>query len=94
MNWMEITSECDKADYAYSIVLDGKKAVLEQVEYSEQESVEGIKFRLKDGFLFLFASAHNLIVTRSLFDLMDGTCEDYPEKEASLILCKRENDPC
>ena len=84
-----MASEQDEADFAYRVELDGEPAYLEKIAFTEEGSIEGLKFRMENGFLFLFASTHNLIVTRSIFDLIDDTDSDFPAKEATLKLVKR-----
>lgn len=50
---------------------DGEIIRFEKIVYSENGDIEGIAFRWGDTWLFVFTSEHNLILTRSSFDLSD-----------------------
>ena len=50
---------------------DGETIRFEKIVYSENGDIEGIAFRWNDTWLFVFTSEHNLILTRSSFDLSD-----------------------
>ena len=50
---------------------DGETIRFEKIVYSENGDIEGVAFRWGDTWLFVFTSEHNLILTRSSFDLSD-----------------------
>ena len=55
----------------------GSKIRFEKIIYSEDGRIDGIAFRWDDTWLFVYTSEHNLILTRSSFDLSDDN--GYPE---------------
>ena len=46
--------------------------------------IDAIKFKYKDMFLFVFALEDNLVLTKSKYDLLDETTNDFFEEEATL----------
>lgn len=57
--------------YRYKIDLSEKECVLERVEYHKNGLVDALKYKCKDGYLFIFSDEYNLIITMSKSDLLD-----------------------
>ena len=63
---------------------DGNFELL-KILYAEDGTVDGLKYRYGDRYLFVFASEHNLIVTKSLCDLTEEDDTPVPETEDSVL---------
>lgn len=52
-------------------------------KYNDAGLTYAIKYQYGDRFLFIFASQHNLIVTKAIVDLLDS--DDIPERDDSIL---------
>ena len=55
----------------------------------ENGMIDGIRFAADGVFLFVFALAHNLVLTISKYDLFEEKEMDFADEEASLWVVKR-----
>ena len=70
----------------YSLIISPPKAgewTLLRIEKNDRGDVISIKYQYGDRFLFIFASQYNLIVTKSVVDLLDS--EDVPDVDDSIL---------
>ena len=81
----------NELDYPYFVNLELREFQLDEICYYDDGSIEGIRFRADDTFLFIFGSEYNLILTMSKYDLFETIDMDFPKNEASLCLFRREN---
>jgi len=78
-------SSFDRKAYKYKLKpTKEEKISFEKIIYSEHGCIDTIVFRWGDTWLFVFASEHDLILTRSSFDL---TGDGYPEAPVEPMLC-------
>ncbi len=56
-----------------------------KVLYSEDGSVDGIKYLFGDHYVFIFASEYNLIVTKSVVDLFEEDDTPIPVSDPSIL---------
>ena len=73
-------------DYPFFVNLEHREFLLDEMCYHDDGSVEGIRFRSNDTFLFIFGSEYNLILTISKYDLFETIDMELPKNEASLCL--------
>ncbi len=76
--------------YPYEVVLTNTDFVFDRLQFISNNYVEGIRFKYKEEYLFIFALDTNLVITKSKADLFDDAT-DYTvyEKEATLTITRR-----
>ena len=80
----------NELDYPCFVNLEHREFLFDEICYHDNGSVEGIRFRSDDTFLFIFGSEYNLILTISQYDLFETIDMELPKNEASLFLFCRE----
>ena len=66
-------------DYPFFVNLEHREFQLDEICYYDDGSIEGIRFRSDDTFLFVFGSEYNLILTISKYDLFETIDMDFPK---------------
>lgn len=77
---------CNTLDYPFWVNLENREFQFDEMCLHGDGSIEGIRFRADDTFLFVFGSEYNLILTMSKYDLFKTIDVRFPEKEASLYI--------
>ncbi len=67
------------------IPAQGQKFEFVKVRYAEDGSVDGVKYRFGDRYVFIFASEHDLIVTKSVIDLFEEEDTPIPVSDPSVL---------
>ena len=80
---MEI-SQYNKEEYKYKLSMCDETYRLERIAYFDNGFIDAIKFKCENVFLFIFALEDNLVLTKSKYDLLDETTNDFFEEEATL----------
>lgn len=81
---LEEIFEYNKELYKYKMLIHDEQFKLERIAYFDNGFIDALKFRYDDVFLFVFALEDNLVLTKSKYDLLDETTDDFFEKEAIL----------
>ena len=76
--------ELNKEVYRYKMLMHDEQFELERISNFDNGLIDAIKFKYKDVFLFVFALEDNLVLTKSKYDLLDETTNDFFEEEATL----------
>ncbi len=81
---LEEIHELNKEVYRYKMLMHDEHFKLERISNFDNGFIDAIKFKYKDVFLFVFALEDNLVLTKSKYDLLDETTNDFFEEEATL----------
>ena len=74
----------DKSLFSRKVVLDNEFFITDKKLFKEDGSLDAVRFKFKDVYLFIFASEYNLILTKSKWDLFEDQPTPFPETEAVL----------
>ena len=71
----------------YHIVAPPSEGVFEFIKarFAEDGTVEGLKYRYGDGYVFIFASEYDLILTKSVVDLFEEDDTPIPDFDPSVL---------
>ncbi len=62
-----------------------------KVLYHDDRTIDGIKYRYGDRYLFIFSSEYNLIITKSIMDLTEEDDTPIPESDPSVLFENTQN---
>ena len=88
--YIEINSadHIDGTQYPYRVLLETERFRFDKAITHQDGTVDGIRFRADDRFLFIFADEYHLVLTISKYDLFEETETEIPEEEAVLKIVK------
>ena len=76
----------DKLLFSRQVELDNEFFMLDKKLFKEDGSLDAVRFKFKDVYLFIFASEYNLILTKSKCDIFEDQPIVFPETEAVLSI--------
>jgi len=81
--YIEIKSagELNLSEFTYAVELGSQEYELDKIKYLDNRRVDGIRFRSKKSFLFIFALEDNLTVTLTTYDLFEEIETEIPLEE-------------
>lgn len=74
----------DRSLFSLQVELENEFFILDKKLFKEDGSLDAVRFKFKDVYLFLFASEYNLILTKSKWDIFEDHPMPFPETEAVL----------
>ena len=89
--YIEIKCEDDfnSENFTYAVDLTDLEFYFDRIQALDSGRIEGVRFRSKKMFLFIFALEYNLVLTQTTYDLFDETETDIPgEKDEPLLRIK------
>ena len=76
----------DKLLFSHQVELDNEFFMLDKKLFKEDGSLDAVRFKFKDVYLFIFASEYNLILTKSKCDIFEDQPIVFSETEAVLSI--------
>ena len=80
--------EFDKEHYPFQVDLSKGVLRFDKTLANDNGTIEGIRFKIDDDFLFVFALEHNLVLTKSKYDLFEEIEMEIQNEEAVLKIRK------
>ena len=80
--------EFDKERYPFQVDLPKGVLRFDKTLANDNGTIEGIRFKTDDDFLFVFSLEHNLVLTKSKYDVFEEIEMDVQSEEAVLKIRK------
>lgn len=78
----------EQSHFPYEVDITKENFKFDKFCFLENRLIEGIRFCAEGVFLFVFALEHNLVLTKSKYDLFEETEMGFPETEEELKILK------
>ena len=88
----DLLSNYDQDRFIYEVDMGSEHYRFDKFCFLDNELIEGIRFRSGDIFLFVFALEHNLVLTKSKYDIFEELETDLPDIEETLRIIRNKNN--
>ena len=85
---IDTVADYEQSRFPYEVDISKENFKFDKFCFLENGLIEGIRFCADGVFLFVFASEHNLVLTKSRYDLFEEIEMLLPETEAELKIRK------
>lgn len=89
---INLLSNYDQDRFIYEVNMESEHYRFDKFCFLDNELIEGIRFRSGDIFLFVFALEHNLVLTKSKYDIFEELETDLPDIEETLRIIRNKNN--
>lgn len=89
---INLLSNYDQDRFNYEVNMESEHYRFDKFCFLDNELIEGIRFRSGDIFLFVFALEHNLVLTKSKYDIFEELETDLPDIEETLRIIRNKNN--
>ena len=88
----DLLSNYDEDRFIYEVDMGSEHYRFDKFCFLDNELIEGIRFRSGNIFLFVFALEHNLVLTKSKYDIFEELETDLPDIEETLRIIRNKNN--